>query len=111
MVKGVFSRQSPNHCSFEGLPPNDYAGEHIKAKKRWIRLIYVTVSNSAVAAAEAFRRGASGYVLKQDDFAGLVAAVRRVVRGGSYLSSGIDRDEFNYRCLRSDYSSGKKLTS
>src|ERR1700760_4183619 len=40
------------------------AGEEIKAKQRAIKLIYVTVSKSPVIAAEAFRRGASGYVLK-----------------------------------------------
>ena len=61
-------------------------GEPIKAKKRAIKLIYVTASDSAVVAAEAFRRGASGYVLKQDEIAELIIAVRHVVRGGSAAS-------------------------
>jgi DNA-binding NarL/FixJ family response regulator len=88
------------------------AGEQIKAKKRAIKLIYVTASDSAVVAAEAFRRGASGYVLKQDEIAELIIAVRQVVRGGSYLASGINRDEFGYHLrMGTKHSSAAKLTT
>ena len=88
------------------------AGEQIKAMKRSIKLLYVTASDSARIAAEAFRRGASGYLLKQDEIAELIIAARYVVRGGSYLSPGIDRDEFGFHLrLGTEYSTAGKLTS
>lgn len=43
-------------------------------------------------AAEAFRRGASGYVLKHTGIEELINAIRHVVRGQSYLSSMVARE-------------------
>ena len=72
------------------------AGEQIKAQKPKIKLIYLTMTVSAEIAAEAFRRGASGYVLKQDAVADVRIAVRRAIRGEPHVSSGIDRDQFDF---------------
>jgi len=72
------------------------AGEQIKAQKPKIKLIYLTMTVSAEIAAEAFRRGASGYVLKQDAVADVRIAVRRAIRGQTHVSPGIDRDQFEY---------------
>jgi DNA-binding NarL/FixJ family response regulator len=47
-------------------------------------------------AAEAFRRGASGYVLKHCNAEELVVAVRRVLRGESYLSPIITKDTVEF---------------
>ena len=41
------------------------AGEQIKQKSPAIKLVFLTMNAAAEVAAEAFRRGASGYVLKQ----------------------------------------------
>jgi DNA-binding NarL/FixJ family response regulator len=46
----------------------------------------------ADVAAEAFRRGASGYVLKQSAGTELLLAVRRVNEGQSYLSPLVARE-------------------
>jgi len=43
-------------------------------------------------AAEAFRRGASGYIVKQCAAGELVTAVRRVLKGDSYLSPLVTKD-------------------
>ena len=81
--------------SMPGLNGLD-AGELIKQRNRSVKLIYVTMSLAADVAAEAFRRGASGYVLKQSSADELMTAMRRVVRGESYLSPLITKDTVEY---------------
>ncbi len=81
------------------------AGEQIKKKLRAVKLIFLTMNNSAEVAAEAFRRGASGYVLKQSAAEELLAAVRNVVRGQSYLSPLIAKETVSYLLNR-----GKSLS-
>lgn len=72
------------------------AGEQIKNKLRSVKLIFLTMNMSAEVAAEAFRRGASGFVLKQSAAEELLTAVRSVVKGESYLSPLIARETVSY---------------
>ena len=51
---------------------------------------------SVELAAEAFRRGASGYLLKTCTFSELVRAVREVLRGKTYLSRTLPEDTISY---------------
>jgi len=62
------------------------AGEQIKKANPRIKLVFLTMSMEAEVAADAFRRGASGYVLKQSAGTELLLAVHKVNRGESYLS-------------------------
>jgi DNA-binding NarL/FixJ family response regulator len=62
------------------------AGEQVKKRHRGVKLIFLTMTFAADIAAEAFRRGASGYVLKQSAGTEVLHAVRKVNRGESYLS-------------------------
>lgn len=72
------------------------AGEQIKQRSRSTKLIFLTMMLGPDVAAEAFRRGASGYVLKHCNAEELVIAVRRVLRGESYLSPAITKDTVEY---------------
>ena len=72
------------------------AGEQIKHKSRSTKLIYLTMALAPDVAAEAFRRGASGYVLNQCNAEELLLAIRRVLRGESYLSPLITRDTVEF---------------
>ena len=72
------------------------AGEQIKQKSRGTKLIFLTMMLGPDVAAEAFRRGASGYVLKHCNAEELVVAVRRVLKGESYLSPAITKDTVEY---------------
>jgi DNA-binding NarL/FixJ family response regulator len=72
------------------------AGEQIKQKNRAIKLIYLTMNVRPDVAAEAFRRGASAYVLKHCTADELVIAIRRVLRGESYLSPLITKDTVEF---------------
>ena len=72
------------------------AGEQVKKTMPATKLVYVTMNLNAEVAAEAFRRGASGYLPKNAAAAELVAAVRDVLRGKSYLSPLITRETVAY---------------
>ena len=58
----------------------------IKASGREARIIFLTMHDDATLLAEAFRCGASGYVLKQAAGEELVNAIREVAQGNSYVS-------------------------
>jgi DNA-binding NarL/FixJ family response regulator len=72
------------------------AGERIKQNNSSTKLIYLTMALGPDVAAAAFRRGASGYVLKQCSAEELTLAVRRVLRGESYLSPLITKDTVEF---------------
>jgi|SRR5215471_1755651 len=74
------------------------AGEQIKAELPRTKLVFLTMNPSAEVAAEAFRRGASAYLLKTCATSELVAAVRQVLRGYTYLSRNISEDAVNMLC-------------
>ena len=72
------------------------AAEQIKHKQPYIKLVFLTMNLGADVAAEAFRRGASGFVLKQSAAEELVLAVRKVIQGASYLSPLIARETVTF---------------
>jgi DNA-binding NarL/FixJ family response regulator len=72
------------------------AAEQIKHKLPSVKVIFLTMNSSTEVAAEAFRRGASAFVLKQSAAEELVTALRRVVRGESYLSPLIARETVTF---------------
>ena len=87
------------------------AGAMIKAERRNIKLVYVTVDSRPKVAAEAFRRGASGFVLKHGEAEEMRIAVRRAIRGEIYLSSLLDKEEVDMlRRLGTEFSDGDKMT-
>lgn len=51
------------------------------------KIIFLTMHNDATLLAEAFRCGASGYVLKQAAGEELVTAIREVAQGNNYVTS------------------------
>lgn len=72
------------------------ASQQIKQKNPTTKLLFLTMSMAPDVVAEAFRRGASGYVLKHCSADELTTAVRRVLRGESYLSPLITRDAVDF---------------
>jgi DNA-binding NarL/FixJ family response regulator len=73
----------------------------LKQRHRSIKVIFLTVTARPDVAAEAFRRGASGYVAKHCSVDELIVAVRSVLRGESFLSPRISKDEVEF-LLRSN---------
>jgi len=77
------------------------AGQQIKELTPAVKLVYLTMNSDADLAAEAFRRGASGYLLKTCAASELAIAVREVLKGKSYLSPMIAKDTVDF-LLRQD---------
>ena len=72
------------------------AGQQVKAMLPAVKLVYLTMNPDPEVAAEAFRRGASGYLLKTCAAAEMVIAVRKVLRGLLYLSPRLSKDTVDY---------------
>jgi DNA-binding NarL/FixJ family response regulator len=72
------------------------AAEQIKHRIPSVKVVFLTMSLDADLAAEAFRRGASAYVLKHSGAAELVTAIRKVLHSQSYLSSLIARETLTF---------------
>ncbi|HKD84371.1 MAG TPA: response regulator transcription factor [Terriglobales bacterium] len=72
------------------------AGEQLKLKLPGVKLVFLTMNSAADVAAEAFRRGAAGYVLKHSAAEELLIAIRKVVQGESYLSPLIARETVTF---------------
>ena len=62
------------------------AGEGLKKLLPKVKLVYLTMNRDRERAAEAFRLGASAYILKNAAGSELIKALREVMRGGYYVS-------------------------
>lgn len=72
------------------------AGQRIKHMVPSVKIIFLTMNGGADLAAEAFRRGASGFLLKTCATDELLVAVRNVLKGRSYLSSAMTKDAVDF---------------
>jgi DNA-binding NarL/FixJ family response regulator len=70
--------------------------EQLKHMLPSCKLIFVTMNTAPDVAAEAFRRGASAYVVKSSTASELVTAIRRALRSESYLSPAITKDTVDF---------------
>jgi len=77
------------------------AGQQAKELCPSVKIVFLTMNHEADLAAEAFRRGASGYLVKTCAASELTIAVREVLRGKSYLSPMIAKDTVDF-LLRQD---------
>jgi DNA-binding NarL/FixJ family response regulator len=62
------------------------AGEQLKELRPEIKVIYLTQNRDPRLAVEAFRRKASGYLLKDSAASELTTAIRQALQGRSYVS-------------------------
>jgi DNA-binding NarL/FixJ family response regulator len=62
------------------------AGEQLKRQMPEVKLVYLTVNEDADIAAEAFRIGASGYLLKSSAASELFQAIGDVLQGRQYIT-------------------------
>jgi len=73
------------------------AGQQAKKLLPAVKLVFLTMNRDIELAAEAFRRGASAYLLKICSASELVTAVHEVMNGKSYMSQTLCREDVNYR--------------
>ncbi len=81
--------------SMPGLNGLD-ACSQIKHTHKDIKIVFLTMTDLPDVAAEAFRRGAAGYVLKYCTADELCIAIRSVLRGRSYLSPMITKETVDF---------------
>jgi len=62
------------------------AARQIKRTMRHIKVVFLTMNEDPDLAAEAFRAGASGYLLKRSLASELPAAIREVMQGRAYVT-------------------------
>jgi len=68
------------------------AARQIKQMNKSVRLVFVTMNEDPDLAAEAFRLGASGYLLKRSAASELPSAVREVMSHHYYITPLLTRD-------------------
>ena len=68
------------------------AGEQLKGLHPHMKVIYLTQNRDPRLAVEAFRRHASGYLLKDSAASELTTAIREALNGRSYVSPVIARE-------------------
>lgn len=71
------------------------AGWQVKEVFPDIKLVFLTMHDDLVLVAEAFRRGASAYLVKTCTPPELLTAVRLALGGESYVSKALCKDEIN----------------
>jgi DNA-binding NarL/FixJ family response regulator len=87
------------------------AAVQVKRKLPGVKLVFLTMTMAADVAAEAFRRGASAFVLKQSAADELLLAVRKVKEGLSYLSPLLTKETVMFlQREQKEFSEEKRLT-
>ena len=86
------------------------AGRQIKQRLRSVKLVFLTMNEDADLAAEAFRAGASGYVLKRSAASELTTAIREVMQGRSYITPLIAEGLVGSLQQADERRGGEKLT-
>jgi len=87
------------------------AGRQIKQVLRSVKLIYVTMNEDPDIAAEAFRAGASAYLLKRSTPVELLTAIREVMLGRSYVTPLVTEQLVESLLKVDEHKAGQELTS
>ena len=88
------------------------AGKRIKSLVRTVKIVYLTMNTDLGIAAEAFRLGASGYLLKTSAASELASAIREVLKGKLYVSPLITKDvDAFFLEIRVSHMGQEKLTN
>jgi DNA-binding NarL/FixJ family response regulator len=87
------------------------AAVQVKRKLPVVKLVFLTMTAAADVAAEAFRRGANAFVLKQSAGDELLLAIRKVKEGLSYLSPLLAKETVTFlQREQKVYSEEKRIT-
>ena len=86
------------------------AAEQVIRMMPAVKIMFTTANADPEIAAEAFRRGASAYVLKQSGTDEYLTAIRKLMRGDSYLSSLIARETIDYLLHRPKRENQRRIT-
>jgi DNA-binding NarL/FixJ family response regulator len=86
------------------------AGRQIKRKARDVKLVFLTMNEDTDLAAEAFRAGASAYLLKRSAASELLTAIHEAMQGRSYVTPLITGALVGSLLDPGDRTAGQELT-
>lgn len=88
------------------------AAEQVRKMLPAVKVLFITMNTDADVAAEGFRRGGSGYLLKTCAASQMMTAVRDVLEGKTYLSPSLSRDTVGFLRRQDEklVEEGKRLT-
>jgi DNA-binding NarL/FixJ family response regulator len=86
------------------------AGRQIKQKARDVKLVFLTMNEDTDLAGEAFRLGASAYLLKRSAASELLTAIREVMQGRSYVTPLVTEGLVGSLLHRDDHAPSHELT-
>ena len=86
------------------------AGRQIKRKTPDVKLVFITMNEDPELAAEAFRSGASAYLLKSSAATELLTAIKEVTRGRSYVTPLVTGDLVGSLMQHREHSRSDELT-
>ena len=86
------------------------AARQIKQLLRHVKLVFLTMNEDPDVAAEAFRAGASGYLLKRSAPSELMTAIREVMLGRSYLTPRVTGGVVESLMKGDDHTAAQELT-
>ena len=87
------------------------ACDQIKRLVPATKVVFLTMNMSPELAADAFRRGASGFVVKTSAIEELLRAIRRALKSESYLSPAITKETVDFLLRRGGaYTEEKRIT-
>jgi DNA-binding NarL/FixJ family response regulator len=88
------------------------AAEQVRKMLPAVKVLFITMNTDADVAAEGFRRGGSGYLLKTCAASQMMTAVRDVLQGKTYLSPSLSRDTVGFLRRQDEklVEEGKRLT-
>jgi DNA-binding NarL/FixJ family response regulator len=86
------------------------AARQIKQKNRGAKLVFLTMNEDTDLAAEAFKAGASGYLLKRSAASELLTALREVLQGRSYVTPLITEGLVGSLLHGADHTPSRELT-
>ena len=69
------------------------AARQLRTDRPNIPIVFLTIREEAAFVAEAKKLGALGYVVKRSAVSDLMPAIRTVLQGGSFISSGLSRSD------------------
>jgi DNA-binding NarL/FixJ family response regulator len=87
------------------------AGRKIKQSLKDVKLVFLTMNEDSDLAAEAFRAGASGYLLKRSAASELPKAIREVMYGRSYVTPLVTEGLVESLLRADDHGSSHELTA
>jgi len=87
------------------------AGRKIKQSLREVKLVFLTMNEDSDLAAEAFRAGASGYLLKRSAASELPKAIREVMQGRSYVTPLVTEGLVDSLLRVEDHGASHELTA